>query len=68
MVRLAVRDGAPLVKGKSADALVVLIFGVVFDRYAVPLLPVWVRRFAPALKVGAVAGLEMLYRAVVEKR
>ncbi|SMB81172.1 hypothetical protein [Deinococcus hopiensis] len=30
VVSLAVRDGAPLVKGKSADALVVLIFGVVF--------------------------------------
>ncbi|SMB89230.1 hypothetical protein [Deinococcus hopiensis] len=68
VVSLAVRDGAPLVKGKSADALVVLIFGVVFDRYAVPLLPGWVRPFAPALKAGAVAGLEALYRAVMKKR
>ena len=68
VVSLAVRDGAPLIKGKSADALVVLIFGVVWERYAVPLLPVWVRPFAPALKMGAVAGLEALYRAVIKKR
>ncbi|SMB85450.1 hypothetical protein SAMN00790413_03405 [Deinococcus hopiensis KR-140] len=68
VVSLAVGDGAPLVKGKSADALVVLILGVVFDRYGVPLLPVWVRPFAPVLKAGAVAGLEALYRAVVKRK
>lgn len=68
VVSAAVRDGAPLVKGQSAYTLAMLIFGVVFDRYLVPLLPVWVRPFAPVIKSSAVAGLEALYRAVIKKK
>lgn len=68
IVSAAVRDGAPLVKGTSAYALVGLIFGVVFDQVVTPLLPLWVRPFAGLIKAGVLRGLEGLYRTVIKRK
>ena len=43
LVSKAIMEGAPLIKGQSATNLVNLVFGVLFDRYAVPLLPFWAK-------------------------
>ena len=68
IVSKAVMLGAPLVKGQDARALVLLIFGVVFDRYVTPLLPVWLKPFSGLLKASVMKGLESLYQSVIKQK
>lgn len=66
IVSKAVAAGAPLVQDGNATRLVGLVFGIVWDRYVVPRLPVWARPLAPLVYGVVVRGLEELYRAVIK--
>lgn len=58
----------PMVEDVSARALVLLVYGVLFDRYVVPLLPAYLRPFAGKVKGRIIELLETLYRSVVKQR
>lgn len=68
IVSKAVMQGAPLAKGVDAVNLVTLIFGVIFSRYIMPKLPVWLRPFAPLIWNTLAKGLEALYQTVIRKK
>lgn len=68
IVSLTVRQDAPHIRGRSAHALVGLIFRAVYDRYAVPLLPLWLRPFTALFRSSALAGLESHSRGVLQRR
>ena len=67
VVSVAVRDGAPAVRGQNARALVIAVFGVVFDRYVADLLPAWLRPFSGLVRSAAVFGLQSAYDALIKK-
>ncbi|KQR37710.1 hypothetical protein [Deinococcus sp. Leaf326] len=66
IVSKAVVAGAPLLQDGNAERLVGLLFGVAWNRYVVPRLPVWLRPLAPVVYGIVVRGLEDLYRAVIK--
>ncbi|SMB81969.1 hypothetical protein [Deinococcus hopiensis] len=66
LISLAVHRGAPEVRGRNARTLVTLIFRVMYGRYVVPTLPLWLRPIAPLLMSSAVAGLEGHYRGLIQ--
>ncbi|KQR02411.1 hypothetical protein ASF71_21440 [Deinococcus sp. Leaf326] len=66
IVSKAVVAGAPLLQDGNAERLVGLLFGVAWDRYVVPRLPLWLRPLAPVVYGIVVRGLEDLYRAVIK--
>lgn len=68
VVSTAVKEGAPAVKGQSARALVVAIFGVVFDQFIADLLPTWARPFSGLVRAAAIRGLQAAYDALVKKQ
>lgn len=66
VVSKAVAAGAPLLQDGNAERLVGLVFGLVWERYVVPRLPLWARPLAPLVYAVVVRGLEELYRAVIK--
>lgn len=67
IVSTAVRDGAPAVRGQNARALVIAVFGVVFDKCVADLLPAWLRPFAGLVRAAAVFGLQSAYDSLIKK-
>lgn len=68
VVSAAVREGAPLVRGQDARALVIAIFGVVFDKLIADRLPLWLTPFRGIIRGVAVTGLQAAYDALVKKK
>ncbi|MDL2342540.1 hypothetical protein QOL99_00055 [Deinococcus sp. MIMF12] len=58
----------PVIESTNARALVLLVYGVLWDRYVMPLLPAYLRPFAGRVKGRIIELLETLYRAVVNRR
>lgn len=68
VISTAIKDGAPLIKGQSARTLVIVIFGVLFDKFVADRLPLWLKPFSGLVKATVIKGLEALYQAVVKKK
>ena len=58
----------PVVEDTNARALVLLVYGVLWDRYVVPLLPAYLRPLAGRIKRRIIELLEALYRNVVKRQ
>ena len=58
----------PVIEDVNARALVLLVYGVLWDRYVVPLLPAYLRPFAGRVKGRIIELLETLYRTVVKRQ
>lgn len=66
IVSKAVHEATAL-QNQNAEALVLVVYGVVFEQFVVPRLPLWLRPFAGVLKAGVVQGLQALYRTVIKR-
>lgn len=54
--------------GTSPELLLSLIWGVLFDRLLVPLLPAYLRPLAPLIRAAVAQGLGSLYHAALSPR
>lgn len=68
LVSAAVRDGAPLVKGKDAYMLASAILGALYDLFITKRLPAWARPFNGMIKAAVLRGLELAYQSLMKKK